>query len=82
MACSAYPKCKNTFSVDAEGKKVAGTGKITTDIKCEKCGKAMILRSSKRGEFLGCGGYPKCRTIVKVTPEEIAEIKKKAEAAK
>ncbi len=79
MACSAYPKCKNTFSVDGEGKKVEGTGKITTDIKCEKCGKAMILRASKRGEFLGCSGYPKCKTIVSVTPEQIADIKKKAE---
>lgn len=80
MACSAYPKCKNTFSVGADGKKVEGSGKITTDIKCEKCGKPMILRASKRGEFLGCSGYPKCKTIVTVTPDEIAEIKKKAGA--
>ena len=35
----------------------------------------MVLRSSKRGEFLGCSGYPKCKTIVTVTPEEIAQIK-------
>ena len=49
---------------------------IVTDRKCEKCGKPMILRSSARGEFLGCSGYPKCRTIVTVTPEEIEQIKK------
>ncbi len=75
LACSGYPACKNTFSLDSEGKKVASTGPIVTDRLCEKCGKPFVLRSSKRGEFLGCSGYPKCRTIVKVTPEEIAQIK-------
>ena len=75
LACSGYPACKNTFSLDAEGHKVASTGPIITDRLCEKCGKPMVLRSSKRGEFLGCSGYPKCRTIVQVTPEEIAQIK-------
>jgi DNA topoisomerase-1 len=82
MACSAYPKCRNTFSIDGEGKKVAGTGAVDSGRKCEKCGKPMLLRSSARGQFLGCGGYPKCRSIVKVTPEEIAEIKKKSEKTK
>lgn len=75
MACSAYPKCKNTFSIDENGHKVASTGPILTSRLCEKCGKPMVLRTSKRGEFLGCSGYPKCKTIVTVTPEEIAQIK-------
>ena len=81
LACSAYPKCKNTYSLDAEGNKVASTGPIVTDRLCEKCGKPMVLRTSKRGEFLGCSGYPKCKTIVTVTPEEIEQIKA-AHAAK
>lgn len=80
LACSAYPKCKNTYSIDAEGNKVASTGPIVTDVLCEKCGKPMVLRNSKRGEFLGCSGYPKCKTIVTVTPEEIAKIKAAHEA--
>jgi DNA topoisomerase I len=28
---------------------------------CPKCGKALVKRNSKRGEFLGCSGFPKCR---------------------
>ncbi len=75
MACSAYPKCKNTYSIDAEGKKVASSGPVLTEHVCEKCGKKMVLRSSKRGYFLGCSGYPKCRNIVNVSDEEIAKIK-------
>ncbi len=75
LACSGYPACKNTYSIDADGNKVKATGPIVTDRLCEKCGKPFVLRSSKRGEFLGCSGYPKCKTIVTVTPEEIAQIK-------
>lgn len=82
LACSAYPKCKNTYSLDAEGKKVASAGPIITEHKCEKCGKNMVLRSSKRGYFLGCSGYPKCRNIVTVSDEEIAKIKAQHETPK
>lgn len=78
LACSAYPKCKNTYSLDAQGNKVSSSSAIVTDHLCEKCGKPMVLRSSSRGEFLGCSGYPKCKTIVNVTPEEITAIKQKA----
>jgi DNA topoisomerase-1 len=28
---------------------------------CPKCGKALVKRNSKRGEFIGCSGFPKCR---------------------
>jgi DNA topoisomerase-1 len=76
MACSGYPDCKNTYSVDAQGNKVASTGPLDSGRKCEKCGKPLVLRHSAKGSFLGCGGYPKCKNIVNVTPDEIAEIKK------
>lgn len=29
-------------------------------VKCPKCGKKMIQRTSARGSFLGCSAYPKC----------------------
>ncbi|MEH7480697.1 restriction endonuclease [Neobacillus drentensis] len=28
---------------------------------CSKCGSPMVLRTGKRGEFLGCSSFPKCR---------------------
>ncbi|MEH7248235.1 restriction endonuclease [Neobacillus niacini] len=28
---------------------------------CGKCGSPMVLRKGKRGEFLGCSSFPKCR---------------------
>lgn len=35
--------------------------KLPSKYKCELCGKAMIFRWSKRGTFLGCSGFPKCK---------------------
>lgn len=30
---------------------------------CELCGKPMILKQGRFGQFLGCTGYPECRNI-------------------
>ncbi|MDQ0191618.1 restriction endonuclease [Alicyclobacillus cycloheptanicus] len=37
------------------------------EMKCDRCGKAMVLRKSARGEFWGCSGFPKCRNIKQVS---------------
>jgi DNA topoisomerase I len=31
-------------------------------VACEKCGKPMVIRIGKTGRFLGCSGFPDCRT--------------------
>ncbi|NLP29823.1 MAG: type I DNA topoisomerase [Clostridiales bacterium] len=33
-----------------------------TDEKCEKCGKPMVVKHGRFGEFLACSGYPECKT--------------------
>jgi DNA topoisomerase I len=35
--------------------------KIPTDALCERCGSKMVKRWGKRGYFLACSSYPKCR---------------------
>ena len=35
--------------------------KIPTDAVCERCGSEMVRRWGKRGFFLACSAYPKCR---------------------
>jgi DNA topoisomerase-1 len=38
---------------------------INTNIKCPNCGKPMVLRTSRKGsQFLGCSGYPDCKTAM------------------
>ena len=34
---------------------------LVTDIACDKCGAMLNLREGKRGPWLGCGAFPKCR---------------------
>ena len=34
-----------------------------TDVKCEKCGRMMVVKYGRYGKFLACPGYPDCRNI-------------------
>jgi DNA topoisomerase I len=54
LACSNYPECKNTKSVEEESSE-----------PCEECGGKMVLKRSKFGSFWGCSNYPECKNIRK-----------------
>ena len=56
--------------------KTASTdGDEMTDIKCEKCGSAMIRRMGKYGKYLACSNYPACSNIVSESETEVSEIR-------
>ena len=39
--------------------------KIESNIKCPNCGKPMLVKTSRKGQqFLGCSGYPECKTVM------------------
>ena len=42
---------------------------IPTDVVCEQCGSKMVKRWGKRGFFLACSTYPKCRYTREVEGE-------------
>ncbi len=43
---------------------------IESDQVCPKCGKKMIVRTSRFGtQFLGCSGYPECKTMMPLTKD-------------
>lgn len=49
-------------------------GKITiedevTDIQCEKCGRNMVIKHGKFGDFLACPGYPECENTKPIVEE-------------
>jgi DNA topoisomerase-1 len=50
------------------------TGPIATDIDCDECGKPMVIRSGRRGRFLGCSGYPKCKNTGEVPAKLLEEM--------
>ena len=47
---------------------------IATDIDCDECGKPMIIRNGRRGQFLGCSGYPKCKNTGEVPAKLLEEL--------
>ena len=34
---------------------------IETDIKCDKCGRPMVIKHGRYGKFLACTGFPECK---------------------
>ncbi|MBW1899263.1 MAG: type I DNA topoisomerase, partial [Deltaproteobacteria bacterium] len=57
LACSGYPDCKNTQSLNG------GSSGTPTGVKCseEACEGELIERKSRRGKiFYGCSRYPDC----------------------
>jgi DNA topoisomerase I len=45
----------------------------TLDETCPLCGKPLTKRFGKRGHFIGCSGYPKCKYIRNLEGEETNE---------
>ena len=73
LACSAFPKCKNTreyadSAAAAPNADAAPEGNPAPEIQetCENCGKPMVLKRGRFGSFLACSGYPECKTTRKI----------------
>ena len=54
LACSGFPKCRNSKPLEAP----QSTGK-----QCPKCGGDLQIKEGRFGRFLGCSNYPKCRHL-------------------
>jgi DNA topoisomerase-1 len=68
LGCSDYPNCKTTLKLDKEGNILPAKQKPEpTEIVCYKCKEGrLVIRQGKKGPFLGCNKFPKCRTIVSI----------------
>jgi len=68
LACSGFPKCRNTMQLAEDGKTaIPKTPPKETDHKCDKCNKTMVIKEGRRGEFLACSGFPKCKNAKPLT---------------
>ncbi len=59
-----YDDLENTLSkakTEMQGQKIQLQEDIT-DIKCDKCGRNMVVKVGRFGKFLACPGYPECKT--------------------
>ena len=76
-----YGKFKEDLVKAEEGMRNVKAQAIETDIACEKCGRTMVIKWGRNGEFLACPGYPECRNTMnfrreegKIVPEKEEEI--------
>jgi DNA topoisomerase-1 len=68
-----YKKFKKDLRVaEREMEDIKGEG-IPTEVKCEKCGKPMVIRLGRNGAFLSCTGYPECDGTSDLPPELAAK---------
>ncbi|HUT74690.1 MAG TPA: type I DNA topoisomerase [Armatimonadota bacterium] len=62
LGCSGYPTCRHTEPLAAgDRQRPQREPPRPTGETCDQCGKPMVVRGGRRGGFVGCSGYPKCR---------------------
>ncbi|HVW04305.1 MAG TPA: type I DNA topoisomerase [Vicinamibacterales bacterium] len=64
LACTGYPECKTTRKIvtTKQGMTAAKPDQIL-DEKCPNCGKNLVLKQGRFGEFTACTGYPECKYV-------------------
>ena len=69
FACSAYDKedpnsCTFTKEnvIDLPDLENADLQETTQEEYCENCGRTMVLKRGRFGQFMACTGYPECKT--------------------
>ncbi|MDZ4341376.1 MAG: DNA topoisomerase, partial [Candidatus Binatia bacterium] len=67
------PFAENLDKKYTEVKKDKAMLERPTDIDCEKCGRKMVIKHGRFGEFLACPGFPECKNTknIKKEPEKI-----------
>ena len=80
LGCDKYPQCKNTKPLP-KGVRLERKIEPVVDagVPCDRCGRAMIIRTGRRGKFIACSGYPRCRNTKPV--EKLEELQAKAAEA-
>lgn len=83
FSCEKYPECKYKASVGENGEPVEKkpVEKEYSEIACPKCNKRLIVRKGRKGDFLGCEGFPSCSGIYDLEGKKI-EIKVKSKFKK
>ncbi|HWB16067.1 MAG TPA: type I DNA topoisomerase [Vicinamibacterales bacterium] len=64
LACTGYPECKTTRKIIStkQGMAAAKPDQIL-DEKCPNCGRNLVLKQGRFGEFTACTGYPECKYV-------------------
>lgn len=76
LACEGYPECSysRNYIRDEKGNiqalepdHTAAEGEV-----CDQCGKPMVVKQGRFGDFLACSGYPECKKTRSITSKTSA----------
>ena len=64
IACTGYPECTSTreLTVDLPDLDKADLTEQDSEEYCDNCGRPMVLKKGRFGQFMACSGYPDCKT--------------------
>ncbi len=68
------------FAVELQKAEQELTGKrvkvpdVESDVVCDKCGRTMVVKSSRFGKFLACPGFPDCKNTKPMPEDEIKQL--------
>jgi len=72
IACTGYPECTNTreLNVDLPDVDKVDLTEQEDEEYCPNCGRPMVLKKGRFGQFYACTGYPDCKTTRRVGSQE------------
>ena len=76
IACTGYPECTNTreLTVDLPDVDKADLTEQDESEYCENCGRPMVLKKGRFGQFFACSGYPDCKTTKQIGGEQRKDV--------
>ncbi|MBV9772273.1 MAG: topoisomerase DNA-binding C4 zinc finger domain-containing protein, partial [Bryobacterales bacterium] len=66
IACTGYPECSNTRELPPDPASTEGLSEQDAEEYCENCGRVMVLKKGRFGQFYACSGYPDCKTTKQI----------------
>ncbi|MGE5346639.1 MAG: type I DNA topoisomerase [Acidithiobacillales bacterium] len=61
LGCTAYPACRSTVPVSVAGGKAEARPDIPTGETCPSCGRPLVTKHGRYGDYVACSGWPACR---------------------
>ncbi len=62
LSCTGYPECDGILNLDRKGAvEPPKVPPLLTDLECPKCSSRLNLRRGRKGPWLSCSKFPKCR---------------------
>ncbi len=76
VACTGYPECTNTreLAVETTDGDKGDLNEQDEQEYCENCGRPMVLKKGRFGQFYACSGYPDCKTTKQLGGEQRKDI--------